>query len=199
MSNSATTRRPSRVRLAGALFAIAALAAGCSDAGDPEQADAPAASEASDAGGSSAAGAPDDDTSQEGAASDGGGEDAVVTGSSDGGGKSSAAVPQEPFAVTPAPDGFEPPDPCSGEGAYFAEVGGGAASPDLPKRGGETLAIEATGISGDSAQLTATLGEGKPRPIEDITLGETATLEGWTISVTSVCQETDQVEFDLIN
>ena len=185
MLNSATAHRPSRGRLAGALFAIAVLAAGCSDAGDSDQGAAPAASEA---GGSSESGT-----------SDGGGEDAVVTGSSDGGGKSSATVPQEPFAVTPAPDGFEPPDPCSGEGAYFAEVGGGAASPDLPERDGETLAIEATGIEGDTAQLTATLGEGKPRPIEDITLGETATLEGWTISVTSVCQETDQVEFDLIN
>ncbi|MGP4914195.1 hypothetical protein [Brachybacterium tyrofermentans] len=199
MLNSATTRRPSRARLAGALFAISVLATGCSDAGDSDQGDAPVASEASDAGGSSEAGTSDGGTSQEGSASDGGGEDAVVTGSSDGGGRSSATVPQEPFAVTPAPDGFEPPDPCSGEGAYFAEVGGGAASPDLPERDGETLAIEATGIEGDTAQLTATLGEGKPRPIEDITLGETATLEGWTISVTSVCQDTDQVEFDLIN
>ncbi|MGP9844956.1 hypothetical protein [Brachybacterium sp. 107] len=194
MPISAATRRPSRARLAGALFAITLLAAGCSDAGDSDQGDAPAAPEASDAGGSSEAGG-----SESSDGSDDGGEDIVVTGSSDGGGKSSATVPRDPFPVTPAPDGFEPPDPCSGEGAYFVEVDGGSASPDLPERDGETLSIEATGISGDTAQLTATIGDGKPRPIEDITLGETATLEGWTISVTSVCQDTDQVEFDLID
>lgn len=192
MSTNAATRRPTRARLAGALFAIAVLAAGCGDAGDLDQGETSAAPGASDAG-----------TSDAGGASDGGGasddEGVVVTGSSDGGGKTSAAVPQEPFPVTPAPDGFVPPDPCSGEGAYFVEVDGGSASPDLPTRGGETLSIEATGISGDSAQLTATLGEGKPRPIEDISLGETATLEGWTISVTSVCTDADQIEFDLIN
>lgn len=190
MSNSAASCRPSRARLAGALFAIAVLAAGCGDAGnsgDSGQGDSSTSSESSDQGGASGG---------NGASDDGG--DVVVTGSSDGGGKTSATVPQDPFPVTPAPDGFVPPEPCTGEGAYFVEVGG-AATPDLPERDGETLSIEATAISGDDAQLTATLGGGKPRPIEDITLGETAALEGWTISVTSVCTDTDQIEFDLIN
>src|SRR5699024_3024221 len=105
---------------------------------------------------------------------------------------------QEAYPVTPAPEGFTPPEPCSGEGAYFAEVGG-TATPELPERVGEALTITAEGIEGADAQLTATLGDGSTRPIEDITLGETATIDLWTISVTSVCEDTQQVEFDLID
>lgn len=131
------------------------------------------------------------------AASDAGG-DSASAGPSDGGGQSVAGVPQDPYPATPAPDGFEAPDPCSGEGAYFAEVDG-TASPDLPERAGETLIIEVTGIDGAEAQLTATLGEGAPREVEPLTLGESTTIDLWTISVTSVCGDSQQVEFDLID
>ena len=52
---------------------------------------------------------------------------------------------------------------------------------------------------GDRAELTAAVGDSPARDIEPITLGETVTLDLWTLSVTSVCAETDQVEFDLID
>ncbi|WP_193106573.1 hypothetical protein [Brachybacterium sp. FME24] len=187
MPSSATSHRLSRARLAGALLAISLLAAGCSGGDDSASDATPAASEGSDAGGASDGG-PDRDSEATVDSSD----------ASDAGGKTAVAVPRDPYPVTPPPDDFEAPEPCSGEGAYFAEVGG-AATPDLPERAGETLTIHATGITGDDAQLTATLGDGEPRPLEDITLGDTATIDEWTISVTSVCQDTDQVEFDLIN
>lgn len=186
MSPSPLRHRPGRARLAGALLALSLLAVGCSGGEDPAAEDAPASSSASDAGG------------QAPAVSDGGSGEAVVTGSAEGEGQSSAAVAPEPIAATPAPEGFEPPAACSGEGAYLATVGG-AAGPDLPERDGETLLLEAAGISGDDAQLTASVGEGPPVPIEDLSLGDTATIEHWTISVTSVCSETDQIEFDLID
>lgn len=172
--------RPSVARLAGALFALTLLAAGCSEGSSgPEE--SPAVAEASDGGGASDAG---------------GSEEA--SGPSDSGGQTAAGVPQDPYPATPAPDGFEPPEACSGEGAYFAEVGG-TATPDLPERAGETLTIDAVGIKGEDAQLTATLGDGSTRPIEDVTLGETVSIDLWTISVTSVCEGTQQVEFDLID
>ena len=166
--------RPSAARLAGAVLALSLLAAGCGESG-PEPAQPTAAPPVSDSGG----------------AADGGG-------ASDGGGRTAAAVPQEAYPVTPAPEDFTPPEPCSGEGAYLAEVGG-TATPELPERAGETLTISAEGIDGEEAQLTATLGGGEARPIEDITLGESATIDLWTLSVTSVCEETGQVEFDLID
>ncbi|MGO1391347.1 hypothetical protein CIK81_16510 [Brachybacterium sp. JB7] len=183
MSLTSLPRRPLPVRLVGALFAVTLLAAGCSAGSDP------AAEDSSAASGESA-------TSDDGG--DGESDGTVVADTSDGGGQTAASMPVEPIAVTPAPDGFEPPAACSGEGAYFAEVGE-SSTPDLPERDGETLTIEATGISGENAQLTASLGGGEARPLEDITLGETAAIEQWTISVTSVCEKTDQVEFDLIN
>ena len=46
---------------------------------------------------------------------------------------------------------------------------------------------------------SAAVGDSPARDIEPITLGETVTLDLWTLSVTSVCAETDQVEFDLID
>lgn len=179
MSPSAPPLRSARARLVGALFALAVLAAGCTGGDEPTPEGAPAASDG-------------------GGASDGGADGADESGASDGGGQTAAALPQDPYPVTPAPDGFEPPEPCSGEGAYYAEVGG-TGTPDLPERAGESLTIEAAGIDGADAQLTATLGSGDPREIEDITLGETVTIDLWTLSVTSVCEETEQVEFDLIN
>lgn len=166
--------RPSAARLAGALLALTLLASGCGDSAPEPDGTAPSAP-ASDGSGASDAG-----------------------GASDGGGQTAAGIPQDPYPVAPAPEGFEAPDPCSGEGAYFAEVGG-AATPDLPERAGEALTIELAGIEGEDAQLTATIGDSSPRPIEDITLGETVTIDLWTISVTSVCGDTEQVEFDLID
>jgi len=177
--------RPSLARLAGALLALTLLAAGCSEGSSgPEK--SPAATEAADAGGASDAGG-----------SDAGGSE-VASGPSDGGGQSAAGVPQDPYPATPAPDGFVAPEACSGEGAHFVRVGE-TATPELPERAGETLTIEAVGIEGDDAQLTATIGDGSTRPIEDLTLGETASIDLWTISVTSVCEDTQQIEFDLIN
>ena len=172
MSARTAAVRPSAARLAGALLALSLLAAGCTGGGsDPEEASSGPA--ASDAGG----------------ASDGGGAED---------GQTAAAVPQEEYPVTAAPEDFTPPEPCSGEGAYFAEVGG-TATPDLPERAGQTLTITAEGIAGADAQLSATLGDGSSRPIEEITLGETATIDLWTISVTSVCEDSQQIEFDVID
>ncbi len=169
MSARTARSRPARSRLTGALLAVALLAAGCGGADDP----------APEGGATSSA------------VSDGGG-------ASDGGGQSAAPLPVEPYPVTPAPDGFTPPDACSGEGAYFVEVGG-TATPALPERASESLTIALSGIEGADAQLTATIGDSEPRPIEDITLGETVTIDLWTLSVTSVCDATQQVEFDLID
>lgn len=174
-----TAVRPSLVRIVGALFALSLLA-GCGETA-PEAEETTSAPAASDAGGTAA------------------GEDASdAGGASDGGGRTAAAVPQEPYTVTPAPDGFTPPSPCSGEGAYFAKVGE-SVTPDLPERAGETLTITLSEIEGEDAHLTATLGDGTERPIEGMTLGESATVDLWTISVTSVCEDTQQVEFDLID
>ena len=166
--------RPSAARLVGVMLALTLLAAGCGGE-DPAPEATTSSSAASDGGGASEAAEP-----------------------SDGGGQSVAGVPQDPYPATPAPDDFEAPDPCSGEGAYFAEVGG-TASPELPERAGETLTIEVSGIDGTDAQLTATLGEGMPREVEPLTLGETTTIDLWTISVTSVCEDSEQVEFDVID
>ncbi|MGP9581182.1 hypothetical protein [Brachybacterium sp. AOP35-5H-19] len=177
MPARSTVIRPSAARLAGALFAVTLLAAGCgASAPEPERPlPASATSAASDGGGTS----------------DGGG-------ASDGGGQTAAEVPLEPYPVTPAPEGFVPPEACSGEGAYLGKVGS-TATPELPERAGETLAIDVVGIEGEDAQLTATVGEGSPREVEAVTLGESVTIDLWTISVTSVCGDTQQVEFDLIN
>lgn len=179
MSARTTPVRPSAARLAGALLALSLLAAGCTES-TPEPTAEPSSPAASDGGGSD----------------DGGAEQS--SGASDGGGQTAAAVPQEAYPATPAPEGFTPPSPCTGEGAYLAEVGG-TASPELPERAGESLSITAEGIDGADAQLTATIGDGSSRAIEDITLGESATIDLWTISVTSVCEDTQQIEFDLID
>lgn len=181
MSARTARPRPSRSRLAGALLAVALVAAGCGGAEDPAPEGAATSSAVSDGG----------------VASDGGGA-SDDGGASDRGGRSAAPLPVEPYPVTPAPEGFTPPDACSGEGAYFVEVGG-TATPALPERAGESLTIALSGIQGADAQLTATLGDSEPRPIQDITLGESVTIDLWTLSVTSVCDATQQVEFDLID
>lgn len=185
MSHRTRPSRPARARLAGALLALTLLAAGCGGDQDPEPSP-DGASEASDAGGSS----------DDGGASDAGASDA---GASDGGGRTAAAVPADPYPVTPVPEGFEAPAVCNGEGTHLAEVDAGPAQPELPERAGESLTIELTGIEDDHAQLTASIGAGEPRPIQDATIGESVTLDLWTISITSICSDDEQVEFDLIN
>lgn len=160
-------------RTALTALAVCLLAAGCSGSPAPEE---------------SGSAAP---TSEAGASDDGGA-------ASDAGGATAAAVPQEAWEVTPAPEGFTPPDPCTGEGAYYAEIGG-ETTPELPERGGESLAVAVEGIDGDTATLTAAVGDSPDREVEPITLGETVTVDLWTLSVTSVCADTERVEFDLID
>lgn len=163
------------------VLAVGLIAAGCTSGVEDPVADPTASSSASDAGG----------------ASDGGGT--VVLEPSDGGtGQATVEVASDPYPVTPAPEGFEPPAACTGEGAYLTEVGS-PSTPDLPERGGESLSIEATSIDGDKAVLSATV-DGSSRAIEPAAIGETVSIEDqWTISVTSICGDTDQVEFDLID
>lgn len=174
-----TAARRTPLARTAAVLAVVLLAAGCS--GSPEEEGA-----APSAGGTAV---------EEPAASDGGSSGG---GASDGGGQTAAAVPQESYEVTPAPEGFTPPEPCSGEGAYFTEVGG-EATPDLPERAGEALTVSLEGIEGDRARLVAQVGDSPAREIAPITLGETVTVDLWTLSVTSVCADTEQVEFDLID
>ena len=181
MSHRFRPSRPARARLAGALLTLTLLAAGCG--GEQEAGPSPTeAPEASDAGGAS---------------DQGGGTD--EGGASDDGGSTAATVPADPYPVTPAPEEFEAPAPCTGEGAHLAESGGDPAQPELPERAGETLTIELAGIEDDHAQLTATIGSGEARPIEDATIGESVTIDLWTISITSVCSDSDQVGFDLVD
>lgn len=162
-------------RLAVTALAACLLVAGCSGSPAPEESEGV--------------------TSDGGGVSDAGGEE---SGASDGGEATAAAVPQEAWEVTPAPDGFTPPDPCTGEGAYYAEIGG-EAMPELPERGGESLAVTVEEINGETAALTAAVGDSPAREVEAITLGETVTVDLWTLSVTSVCADTERVEFDLID
>ncbi|WP_341854430.1 hypothetical protein [Brachybacterium sp. GPGPB12] len=100
-------------------------------------------------------------TAEEPAASDG---DDSAGGASDEGGKTAAVVPQESYEVTPAPDGFVPPEPCTGEGAFYAELGG-EANPGLPERGGESLTVSLESIEGgglrDSWRRSATAPPGR--------------------------------------
>ncbi|GAA1323779.1 MULTISPECIES: hypothetical protein [Brachybacterium] len=163
------------------VLAVGLIAAGCTSGVE----DPVASSSASDAGGVSGA-------------SDGGGGTVVLEPSDGGTGQATVEVSSDPYPVTPAPEGFEPPAACTGEGAYLTEVGS-PSTPDLPERGGESLSIEATSIDGDKAVLSATV-DGGTRAIEPAAIGETVSIEDqWTISVTSVCGDTDQVEFDLID
>ena len=190
MSPASALSRPSAARLAGALLALTLLAAGCGDSASEPDGAAPSAQSSESGGASDGGGAP-----AAGGQSDGGSD---AGGATEEDGQAAAAVPQDPYPVSPAPEGFVAPAPCTGEGAYFAEVGG-SATPDLPERADETLSVKVVGVDGEKAQLEATIGDGTARPLEDITLGESATIDLWTISVTSVCEDTQQVEFDLID
>lgn len=182
-------RRPARTRRAlVGLAALTLLAAGCGGAaeeGGEGSAAATSTSAPSDGGGSGSA------------ASDDGGATAGDKATAEE--SASAEAPAEAIEVTPAPEGFAPPEPCTGEGAHAARLDEGPADPALPERAGETVTVTVTGVDGDHAELEAAIGEAEPRPLGPITLGETATLNLWTISVTSVCEDTGQVEFDLID
>lgn len=184
------TPRPVRaaaLRLAGAVFAVGLLAAGCGGTDEPAPETAPSTTAEASEGGTAEA--------SDGGTGDGG--DNTVE-PSDGGGQSAAEVPMDPIAVTPAPEGFEPPAACTNEGAHLVTADSPAA-PALPERGGQTATIELAGIEGEKAHLTVAVGDGEPRPVEAAGIGETIGLDQWTISITSVCGDQDQVEFDLID
>lgn len=152
--------------------AIVLLAAGCTGAADPDPASDPGPT--SDAGGAPSA--------------------------SDGG-ATAATVPEDldPIPVTPAPADFTPPSGgCTGEGMHLVQPGK-PADPALPERAGETLSIGLHSVDGATASLTATIGNGEPRPIDPATVGDTIEIDLWTLSVTSICPDTKQVEFDVID
>lgn len=180
MTRTLPTQRPARataLRLAGAVFAVGLLATGCGGTDEPAPGTAPSpTTEASDSGG---------------------GADNTVE-PSDGGGQSAAEVPMDPIAVTPAPEGFEPPASCTNEGAHLVTADS-PADPALPERNGESATIALAGIEGEKAHLTVAVGGAEPRPVEAAGIGETIGLDQWTISITSVCGDQDQVEFDLID
>lgn len=177
----AAARRP--VSLACALGAVLVLAAGCSGGdGASEGADSGAAQ--SDGGGSS--GASDAGASDGGASSDGG--------SSGSTGDSSASA--EPIAVTPPAQKPELTDACTGEGAFLVK-GEKPNDPALPQRDDLTLKVSLEDLTDDDgADLVADI-DGTQRPIETAHVGDTISVDQWTLSVTSVCK--DSVEFDLID
>ena len=93
-------------RCAAALAVGSLLLAGCGQGGDPAPEEEISQTGASDEGGADSSAGDGSD-----GASDSGGEP------SDGGGATAAAVPVDPYPVTPAPDDFEAPGACTGEGA----------------------------------------------------------------------------------
>lgn len=176
---TAAPLRPARgsrsLRLAALVLSAGLLAAGCSGAEEEAPETAAPAPAASDDGG-----APQEPSD---------------------GGASAAPVPaaEEPIAVTPAPADFSPPSgSCTGEGMHLVEPGKDAR-PALPERDGITLSIGLESMEKDTVELTATLGNGKPHPIEPAQVGDTFQIDLWTLSVTSICPKTDQVEFDVID
>ncbi|MFE5777485.1 hypothetical protein [Brachybacterium sp. NPDC056505] len=175
----AAARRP--VSLACALGAVLVLAAGCSG-GDGASDGADSGAAQSDGGGSSeATGA---GASDGGASSDGGGST----------GDSSASA--EPIAVTPPEQKPELTDACTGEGAFLVK-GEKPNDPALPKRDDLTLKVSLEDLTDDDgADLVADI-DGTQRPIETAHVGDTISVDQWTLSVTSVCK--DSVEFDLID
>lgn len=177
----AATRRP--LALACALGAVLVLAAGCGggdDDSDSASSDASSSgAEQSDSGGASA-----EETSASDGGSDGAGTDA----------DSSSSV--EPIAVTPPEQEPELTDACTGEGAFLVK-GEKPNDPTLPERDGLTLEVSLEDLTDDDgADLVADI-DGTQRPIETAHVGDTISVDQWTLSVTSVCE--DAVEFDLID
>lgn len=98
--------------------------------------------------------------------------------------------------MTPPQQKVDLPEACTGEGAYLVQKGK-RTDPKLPKRHGKTLDVRLKKVtSHDGADLVAKIG-GEDRPIETAHVGDTIGLDGWTISLTSVCD--GQIEFDLID
>lgn len=108
----------------------------------------------------------------------------------------SAAPTPAPIAVTPPAEAPQLPSSCTYEGAYRMPLGG-ANDPALPERDGAAITLTATEVTDDgSAVLLARVGESE-HAIEPAHVGDTVAVDGWTLSVTSVCA--DAVEVDLIN
>ncbi|UEJ81718.1 hypothetical protein Bra3105_12805 [Brachybacterium halotolerans subsp. kimchii] len=181
----AAARRP--VSVACALGAVLVLAAGCGGGDGADSGAAQTGTTQSDGGGSAAAsGAGASDGSS---ASDGG---------SDGSGGSSgdSSTSAEPIAVTPPEQKPELTDACTGEGAFLVK-GEKPNDPALPKRDDLTLKVSLEDVTDDDgADLVADI-DGTQRPIETAHVGDTISVDQWTLSVTSVCK--DSVEFDLID
>ncbi len=156
---------------AAATLAALALLAGCSSA-DPS----PAAPSANDAPAS--------------APSDAGGDSAP----------SDAPESSEPatITVTAPPTGFTPPaDTCNGEGMHLATKNA-PLNPALPDRGGSADVRLGT-IDGKTATLVVTSADGRTLSTDPAQVGDSIGIEKWTVSITSICADTQQVEFDLIN
>jgi hypothetical protein len=164
-------RRP--LSLACVLGAVLVLAAGCGGADEAsEGADSGAAQSQSDGGGSSSS-----DGGSEGTADD-------------------SSPSAEPIAVTPPEQEPELTDACTGEGAFLV-TGEKPNDPKLPERDGLTLKVSLDDLTDDDgADLVADI-DGTQRPIETAHVGDTVSVDQWTLSVTSVCE--DSVEFDLID
>lgn len=81
---------------------------------------------------------------------------------------------------------------------HLAEVGANA-KPALPTRADESLIISVSSLTKDTTVLTAQVGGGDPRPTQPLHLGDTVQIDLWTISVTSICPDQKQVEFDVID
>lgn len=175
--------RPAAVRrhlsLACALGATLVLAAGCG-------------------GGDDAAGGAGSDSASSGAAqSDDGGASGGGSSASDGGAAGAeSSSSAEPIAVTPPEQKPELTDACTGEGAFLVK-GEKPNDPALPKRDDLTLEVSLEDLTDDDgADLVADI-DGTKRPIETAHVGDTISVDQWTLSVTSVCK--DSVEFDLID
>lgn len=178
------------------VLALSSVLAGCGG-GQEDAADPTAASSASDDGGASDAGGPGDEASS---GSQGPGKGGADGNASDGGGASDGEDQQTPDAEDPVP--VVPPDQkvklsnaCTGEGTYMVRKDT-HVDPKLPARGGEKLDVRLEGVKDDGADMISTAG-GKDRPIETAHVGDVISIDGWTFSLTSVCD--DQVEFDLID
>lgn len=140
----------------------------------------------------------DDEASQQTSAASDAGGGSEATGSSDGGGQGPSdggSAGDEALAVTPPAQEPELTDACTGEGAYLASKDT-KVDPSVPERDGLTLDVRAKGIEKDGADLVADI-DGTRTPIETAHVGDTVTVDQWTLSITSVCA--DRVEFDVID
>lgn len=178
MTSSRSLCAPSAPRAltaaAAALLLLTTAACGGDDTAAPSSSTSPASSSgASDEGGAS----PSETTSSE----------------------SSPSASPTPTAIpaSPPPKGFAIKKPCSGEGTYDVRAGAKTSSPSLDPREDATLDIGLTSVQHGKAHLTASLDGGKRRPVEPVEVGSTVSVDLWTLTITSVCQ--DSVQFDVID